>query len=60
MNPLILSEAGIVAVAKAVEAVAVYNTKLLEKVPEQAALQAELIKPWLKLAQAVNKALGIE
>lgn len=59
MDPIILSEAGIVAVSKAVEAVANYQTKLLEKVPEQAQLQAEWIKPWLRLAKSINKALGI-
>jgi hypothetical protein len=60
MPPLILSELGIVAIANAVKAVCDYNMKLLEKVPEQAQLQAELIKPWLKLAININKALGIE
>lgn len=52
-------ESAIVAVAAAVKSVFDYQRLLLEKVPEQATLIAEQAKPWLALAKALNKLIGV-
>jgi hypothetical protein len=60
MPPIVLTEMGLIAIAKAVEAVANYQRVRLETVPEAAALESEWIKPWLALGKIVNDALGIK
>lgn len=59
MPPLVLGEAGVVALANMIEAGFKYNMLLLEKVPEQAALIAEQTKPFLALAKWFNKTIGV-